>query len=192
MLWYTYTWSATYLQWSRYTRHTLQRTATHCNTLILTLQHTTYDLERNSSRSGVAYYLIRHSSYAMCCNVLQSVLQMRWMYVHRCLVTLYTLQHAFQLTLQHTATHCNTLQHTLQEAATHCNSLQHTRYDLRHMCIEVPRNFIVRLQSLCVFSNAPLLQCVAHVLQMCYILFMQRVVVCCSLLQSVLSNTLLS
>jgi len=30
-------------------------------------------------------------------------------------------------TLQHTATHCNTLQHnTLQHTATHCNTLQHT------------------------------------------------------------------
>ena len=36
------------------------------------------------------------------------------------------------VTLQHTATHCNTLRHTathcntLQHTATHCNSLQHT------------------------------------------------------------------
>ena len=33
-----------------------------------------------------------------------------------------TLQRPLGLTLQHTATHCNTLQHT----ATHCNTLQHT------------------------------------------------------------------
>jgi len=37
-----------------------------------------------------------------------------------------------RITLQHTATHCNTLQHTtthcntLQHTATHCNTLQHT------------------------------------------------------------------
>jgi len=30
------------------------------------------------------------------------------------------------LQLQHTATHCNTLQLTLQHAATHCNTLQRT------------------------------------------------------------------
>jgi len=29
---------------------------------------------------------------------------------------------------EHTATHCNTLQHTLQHAATHCNTLQHCLY----------------------------------------------------------------
>ena len=39
---------------------------------------------------------------------------------------------AFDITLQHTATHCNTLQHTathctaLQRPATHCNALQRT------------------------------------------------------------------
>ena len=51
-----------------------------------------------------------------------------------------TVQHAllenlhlrFEITLQHTATHCNTLQHTathcsiLQHTATHCSTLQHT------------------------------------------------------------------
>jgi len=32
------------------------------------------------------------------------------------------MTHHPRVTLQHTATHCNTLQHT----ATHCNTLQHT------------------------------------------------------------------
>ena len=47
------------------------------------------------------------------------------------------MYHELSLSLQHTATHCNTLQHqcimdcrshcnTLQHTATHCNTLQHT------------------------------------------------------------------
>jgi len=36
------------------------------------------------------------------------------------------LNYMCDMTLQHTATHCNTLQHALQHTATHCSTLPHT------------------------------------------------------------------
>ena len=47
---------------------------------------------------------------------------------------------SYQISLHHTATHCNTLQHTaihcntLQHTATHCNTLQHTGDHDRSSC----------------------------------------------------------
>ena len=77
------------------------------------------------------------------------------------------------LTLQHTATHCNTLQHTathsntLQHTATHCNTLQRAvRY------FEYYRSHSIRLQC-----NSAL----QRVATCCSVL--QRVAACCSLLQ---------
>ena len=54
-----------------------------------------------------------------------------------CCNTLITLQHTATHcnTMQHTATHCNTL-HTLQLTATHCNTLQHTATQMSYIHIQ--------------------------------------------------------
>ena len=84
--------------------HTLPHTATHCNTLqhsathCNVLQHTATHC--NTQGRWLSSVL---QCVAMCCRVLP-------------------------LTLQHTATHSNTLQHT----ATHCNTLQHTATHCTH------------------------------------------------------------
>jgi len=80
----------------------LQLAATHCSTL----QHTaTY---YTKSMSGIG----RHSQKEVCYS----------MYYTPCNTLQLTATVSSELTLQHTATHCNTLQHT----ATLCNTLQHT------------------------------------------------------------------
>ena len=58
----------------------------------------------------------------------------------------YWLLRLAHLTLQHTATHCNTLQHT----ATHCNTLQHTTTHIATHCNELQQvaTWILRLARL--------------------------------------------
>jgi len=79
----------------------LQHTATHCNTLQHTAAHCSTS-RRNSTSRGF------------------------WVHILKSPVTIeYAIWIGYKAdcnTLQHTATHCNTLQHT----ATHCNTLQHT------------------------------------------------------------------
>jgi len=65
------------------------------------------DLSRLSTTTHTATHCNTH------CNTLYSIRTMG-----------HESERPFSNTLQHTATHCNTLQHT----ATHCNTLQHTIY----------------------------------------------------------------
>jgi len=99
--------------------NTVQRTASYCNAL----QHTATDERKfpkssdsiathcNSLKHTAAYYC---SPLARCCNT--------------CCNTLRQSNVCFcdqAISLQHTATHCNTLQ-WLEHTTTHCNTLQHT------------------------------------------------------------------
>ena len=108
-----------------------------------------------------------------------------------------------QDTLQHTATHCNTLQHTevdtsgcrthcntLQHTATHCNTLQHTEADTsgcRHTyicmsCADVCHSVVHRHNSAQHTSvRFCLLSCAAFGI-CCLVL--QTVVLCCLVLQT--------
>ena len=104
--------------------NTLQRTATHCNTL----QHKKKIAEiANRTHCNTLQHTATH------CNTLQHTATQK-MNSRNCKLN----------TLQHTATHCNTLQHkkklqklqiehiathcnTLQYTATHCNTLQHNK-----------------------------------------------------------------
>jgi len=72
----------------------------------------------------------------VCCSVMQRVAEQRkkdsqdigdwaWQNVF-CVI----MNESCLYTLQHTATHCNTLQHTCNTLATHCNTLQHTAAEL--------------------------------------------------------------
>ena len=88
-------------------------------------------------------------------------------------------------TLQHVATHCNTLQHTathcitLQHTATHCNTLQHTAAHEKED-LQISHIYIRDAMSLAIAVCCIVLQCVAVC---CSVL--QCVAACCSVLQCV-------
>jgi len=88
--------------------------------------------------------------------------------------------------MQHTATHCNTLQHTATHYslthATHCNTLQHTATHYNTLLIDTCNATHACLPCLkqCVVVCCSVLQCVAVC---CSVL--QCVAVCCSVLQCV-------
>jgi len=113
--------------------NTLQHDATHCNGR--SSQHLSLFLaQSNLTICGT----LQHTATAILCNILHTLQQALepaslpfYLSFNIC-----TLQHAATHcntlhTVQHTATHCNTLQHTathcntLQHTATHCNTLQH-------------------------------------------------------------------
>jgi len=81
--------------------HSSAHTATHCSTL----QHTSTHFNALQHTPTHVLLQMKRSASAAC--------SVRW-HLLSCKTSV--------LTLQHTATHCNTLQHT----ATHCNTLQHT------------------------------------------------------------------
>jgi len=113
--------------------------------------------------------------------------------------------HASLPTLQHTATHCNTLQHT----ATHCNTLQHTathcnicrqplegelplhrprlpRLRLRHLFQHQPCHLGPKVVRRRPFRCCSVLQCALSVLECAGSVLLQSVLLQSVLLQSVL------
>jgi len=126
--------------------YTLQLTATHCNTLQQTVTHC------NTLREMYCMWV----KAAMYCNILQRAVTHCDSLQHIWLTTTYFLMHCINIpqmpnqlescppiSLQHTATRCNTLQviashcNSLQLTATHCNSLQLTATHcntLQHIC----------------------------------------------------------
>jgi len=149
--------------------NTLQHTATHCNTLqhtathCNTLQHTATYQKRGRSRGWAAGCVAR-------CSPTMRGTAPACTYVND--------------TLQHIATHCNTLQHTtahyttLQHAATQCHKLQHTASQYQ-TCAARYSPTMPGTAPGCVVAVC----CTERVAVCCSML--QRVPVCCSLLQYV-------
>ena len=92
--------------------HTLQHTATHCNSLQLTAT--------NACQTGKSHVHTHHNTPQ------HTATQYNTLQITHAKPDIHTCTH-----LQHTATHCNSLQLT----ATHCNSLQliHAKPEC-HMC----------------------------------------------------------
>jgi len=136
--------------------NTLQHTITHCNRIAVS-RHSLW--KRNVQKLPVTFLWTR---LIYMCSVTHSQVshgkshsvQQAWKWTHSyvrhnciriCDLTAHSyvchawnfLQeknawHSFFTTLQHTATHCNTLQHTATTAK-HCKTLQHTATTLKHI-----------------------------------------------------------
>jgi hypothetical protein len=110
-------------------RRFLRHTATHCNTLQNTATHcsTSYSGTIMSLSWHCVRFFLQHT--ATRCNALQTLqhtathCNTSYSGIVSCF-SLGTVPVSFCDTLQHIATHCNTLQHT----ATHCNVRQHIVY----------------------------------------------------------------
>ena len=89
-------------------------------------------------------------NYKIFSSCVQAVLEKRWWLVCIKSISVWRATSALQPsilgsagnTLQHSATHCNTLEHTATHAATHCNTLKHTA------CVETDCNTLQH--TLCV------------------------------------------
>jgi len=168
--------------------NTFWHTATHCN-----IMYVYQTMQIDALVSYVSPVWVQ--CVAVCCSVLQRVAVC---HANRCF-----LHHTatYSITLQHTATHCNTinvcapirtyvlpreqsntLPHTaahsnaLQHTATHCNKLQH----IKHTCICT--HIRTSTESNQGPSNTPW---TSHMSALCEFSVLQCVAVCCSVLQCV-------